>query len=144
MQENNKFQHYKNGNRSHYKFLQINGSNADFTTKLEELKEMVNTNKSEIILISESNAETNDKKKMDLRNKEFPNYKFEDKLVTGNEKARSTIMIHNSIDHIRFKKFEDPLNSTTCIKIKDGSKKIWLKGTLFSHPGGAKVQYSGG
>ena len=86
---------------------------------------MVNTNKSEIILISESNAEINDKKKMDLRNKEFPNYKFEDKLVTGNEKARSTIMIHNSIDHIRFKKFEDPLNSTTCIKIKDGSNK-WV------------------
>ena len=50
------------GNKQHYKFLQINGSNADFATKIEELKEMINTNKSEMNLISESNTEVNDKK----------------------------------------------------------------------------------
>ena len=33
----NKTQHCLNGNRSHIKFLQLNGSNADFQTKIMEL-----------------------------------------------------------------------------------------------------------
>ena len=46
-----------NGNRSHYKILQLNGSNADFCSKLTELQTTINTCKSEIIIISEANAE---------------------------------------------------------------------------------------
>ena len=117
--------HKLNGNRSHYKILQINGSNADFNTKLIELKDTINENQSEVILISESNADVSNDLKMLQRSKEFPDYKFEDKLVDGNKFARNTVMIHKNLQHKRLPQFEDNLNSTTVIKFKDGKSK-WV------------------
>ena len=121
----NKSQHIINGNRSHYNFLQLNGSNANFMTKSEELKEMIYNNKSEIMIISEYNAEVHNINKMQDRQKEFGNFNFEDKLVDGNNKGRNTIMIHKDITYKRLYKFEDPLNSTTVIKANDGDNK-WV------------------
>merc|ERR1711954_227857 len=50
----NKIAHVTFGNKtkSHYKIIQINTSNADFCTKLHELKSTINSNMSEIIIIS--------------------------------------------------------------------------------------------
>ena len=59
------------------------------------------------------------------RSKNFPNYNFEDKIVLGNEKARNTIMISKKLQYIRLKQYEDPLNSSTFIKFKDGRTK-WV------------------
>ena len=70
----NKTQHTLNGNISHYKILQINGSNADFSSKITELQTTINTSKSYIIIISESNSEVEDSKLMEERNKAFENY----------------------------------------------------------------------
>ena len=73
-EKRNRNLHTLNGNRTHYKILQINSSNADFNSKLIELEDTINENKSEIILISESNADVGDQKKMLERSKKFANY----------------------------------------------------------------------
>ena len=63
----NKTSHTKNGNKQmHYKILQINSSNANFCSKLRELKVTININMAQIIIISESNAEIDDNEKMPL------------------------------------------------------------------------------
>ena len=49
---------------------------------------MINDHKSDIILISEANADVEDADKMTARAKMFPDFDFEDKLVLGNKKAR--------------------------------------------------------
>ena len=91
-EKSNKIAHTTNGNRSHYKIMQVNSSNANFCSKLPELEAMINNNKSDIIVISEANAEIKDKDKMEERQKAFPQFNFEDKEIENNDKARCTIM----------------------------------------------------
>ena len=122
---NNKEAHSLNGNRSHYKIMQLNGSNANFCSKLPELECMINNFKSDVIIISEANAEITDEKKMEERSKAFPEYKFEDKQVTNNDRARCTIMLRKSIKHERLSKYEDTMNSSVAVCIKDGDSK-WI------------------
>merc|ERR1711954_552990 len=123
--QRNKKQHIENGNISHYKILQVNGSHADFCTKITELQTTINTNKSDIIIISESNMEVENEKLIEERAKAFENYNFEDKLVDGNPKARCTLMISKFITYERLKQYEDNLNSSIAIKAKDGTNK-WI------------------
>ena len=117
--------HSTNGNVNHYKIMQINSSNSDFKTKIPELTAMIHENKSDIIVISKANSETNDPERMTLREKSFPNFNFEDKLVNGETKARCCIMINRDIKHEKLAKYEDPLNSSIAIRVKDGNSK-WL------------------
>ena len=109
----------------HYKVLQINGSNADFGTKLTELQTTINSNKSEIVIISEANSEVDDPEQMEARRKAFPSFSFEDKTVTGNPKARCTVMVGNHIKYKRLIKYEDPLNSSIALRVKDGCNR-WI------------------
>ena len=55
----------------------------------------------------------------------FPDFSFEDKTVTGNPKARCTVMVGNHIKYERLNKYKNPLNSSIEIWVKDGSNK-WL------------------
>lgn len=71
-------------------------------------------------MISESNAEMDDAKKLEERSNAFPNFNFEDKLVDGNPKARNKIMIAKHLEYKMVKKYENSKNSFTYIKIKDG------------------------
>ena len=63
---------------------------------------------------------------MEERKKAFPNFKFEDKLVTGNDKARCTVMVTKNIQHKRVEKYEDLLNSTVAIKVIKNSNQRWF------------------
>ena len=53
------------------------------------------------------------------RAKAFENYNFEDKLVDGNPKARCTIMVSKHITYERLKNYEDNLNSSVAIRVRD-------------------------
>ena len=53
----NKVMHTLQGNKKHYKILQLNSSNADFNSKLHELRSTINFNEADIVIISESNFE---------------------------------------------------------------------------------------
>ena len=73
----NKLMHALEGNKKHYKILQINSSNADFNSKLHELRATVNDNEADIVIVSESNFECGDDEKTDTRQSHFPDFSFE-------------------------------------------------------------------
>ena len=85
--------HTKNGNKviNKYRILQLNTSNCDFNTKLVELRATIDDKDADIIIISESNSEVEDTEKINDRQKAFPEYKFLDKLVPNNKKARCAL-----------------------------------------------------
>ena len=69
----NKTAHTTNGNTMHYKVMQVNSSNCDFNSKLNELRSMIDQHKSEILLISEANTDVDDKDKWMKELKRSPN-----------------------------------------------------------------------
>ena len=123
-QNKNKVAHTTNGNVTHYKILQINSSNCDFNKKLVELRAMINEHKSDIVLISEANADVEDSVKMTARAKMFPDFHIEDKLVTGNKRARCSVMVSTEIEYQRVKRYEDDVNSTLVVKVMEESRNL--------------------
>ena len=107
----------------------MNGLNSEkisnFNSKLPELRSTVDTNNSDIVIVSEANFDLDDQDKYDEREKIFPDYNFIDKEVTGNRKARLTLMVKKPIKFGRISKYEDNENSTATIRVKDGHNK-WL------------------
>lgn len=116
---------YGNRNKSHYKVLKINSSNVDFCSKLHKLQSTINSNLSEIIIISESTPEITNPVKMDKRKNFFKEINFEDKIIPGFDRSRLTIMIHKNIKYTRFPEYEDQKNTSVAIKVKDGKGK-WV------------------
>ena len=108
---------------SHIKVLQLNSSNADFETKSLELRTTVNYNKSDVVLISESNMDTKSQEKLDNRAKDFPDYKFMDKTIDGHSKARMTVMVSNDTKFERLEKLEDNINPLIVFRVKDAKNK---------------------
>ena len=121
---NNKAQ-YSLTNISHCEVLHVNASNSDFCTKIPELTATINDNMSNTVLISKANVEVDEPKKMEERAKAFPEYHFEDKLVTGKRKARCSVMISKELEYEGVKRYEDKINSTLIIRIRDSSNK-WV------------------
>ena len=74
--------------------MQINTSSADFCTKIEELQHIVNENKSQFVLISEANIKVSNHENLDAKKSQFADFKFEDKVIDNNEKARVSVMVH--------------------------------------------------
>ena len=67
------------GNKSMYRIMKLNASNSDFITKIPELRATIDSNNTEIVIISESNAEVDNPERSLTRSKAFPDFKFEDK-----------------------------------------------------------------
>ena len=119
--------HTKNGNRTDnkYRILQLNTSNCEFNSKLVELRATIDDKSADIIIVSESNSEVDDNIKMDDWQKAFPEYKFVDKLVPNNKRARCSLMIRNEIEYERLPKYQDTNNSSIAVRIRDGDSN-WL------------------
>ena len=69
---NNKVTHILNGNITN--ILQINTSNADWTTKQLELITTINDNSADITVILEANNETENNERNKIRNVTFKDY----------------------------------------------------------------------
>ena len=61
--------------------IQINCSNSNFNTKLDELAVTIKEQKADLIIISESNMEVLDPDKTLARASKFLNFKIEDKVI---------------------------------------------------------------
>ena len=83
--------HSRNGNSTmidrNLVFLQLNYSHCNFATKIEELRVTIFENKADIVVISESNYDTEDEDVKKLRESKFPEFQFVDKLTAGNKVA---------------------------------------------------------
>merc|ERR1711954_578915 len=94
---NNKETHSINGNpkilKDDIKIIQVNASNANFTTKVEELQVIIDKTKADIVIVSEANMEIKNKDKITERESKFTEFKIEDKIIGDNSKARLTMMI---------------------------------------------------
>ena len=77
--------------------LQLNYSNCNFATKIEELKITIHENKADIVILSESNIDTNNLELMTPRQTKFPEFKFKDKVTANIPKARVSIMVKNDL-----------------------------------------------
>merc|ERR1712081_3216 len=120
---NNKKAHSKNGNpeilKDDIKIIQINASNANFTTKIEELQVTIDKTKADIVIISEANVEVKNKDKMTERESKFTEFNIVDKTIGNNDKARVSMMISKKIKFKRVHEMEDDENPTIVIKIKE-------------------------
>ena len=76
--ELNKHVHALNGNieiiNRDIIILQLNTSNSNFISKIEDLKITVNENNADVVMISESNMDTDNPEMITLRETKFPNY----------------------------------------------------------------------
>ena len=97
--------------------IQLNTSNTDWDSKATELISTIVTNKADVCIVSESNAEINKPDKMTFRENMFNEYNIEDKTIKNQHKARVSIIINKKIKYTRCINLEDGNNSTIVIKI---------------------------
>merc|ERR1711954_398742 len=81
----NKNMHNTNGNnevlRDDIQVIEVNASNANFTTKIEELQVIVDKTKADIAIISKANTEVKNDIKMTERESKFTAYNIIDKVI---------------------------------------------------------------
>ena len=120
---NNKKTHAINGNpeilNKQINIIQINSSNANFNSKLEELVVTMERQKADVCVISESNMEHSNPVKMTERKSKFPQYNIVDKIISNHDKARVSVLIHKEIKFTRLVDLEDDENPMILIKIKE-------------------------
>ena len=125
--QNNKLAHSVNGNplilSKKINILQLNASNSDFNSKIDELITTVDRLKGDIVIISESNMDDKDKKKLLERSNKFPDFQIVDKLITGVDKARVTILVKKDIKFTRLNVYEDDTNPRILLKIREKKGK---------------------
>ena len=103
--------------------LQLNCSNSNFMTKKEELDVTIESNKADIVVVSESNMDTTDQKLLDERQSKFPTFRFVDKVIQPFPKARLTIMVHHDVPFERAEEYEDQVNPMASIRIRESRNK---------------------
>ena len=124
----NKSMHSKFGNRrimkpkTHYKILQINTGNGAFSSSRDRLKQTVEENIPDLVIISESNMERSEPN----LNLDFEGYYFENNFMSHMNTSRITVMIKSGISYERIKSLEENDLSTIVIKIKLNNKKIFI------------------
>ena len=98
----NKEIHSINGN-IHLKYINWNKGNSKLENKINSLQDIITRYKPDIVAIQELNY-TNDQ---DLADVSIPNYKWEmDALLQKNGRARSALLVHESLRYVRRKDLE--------------------------------------
>ena len=81
--------------------LLVNTGNGKWAKSNSTLKLLVRQNNPDIVIISESNFDKDNKTLNHTRNTDFKEYAFEDKFLPGCPYARMTIMIRTTINYSR-------------------------------------------
>ena len=115
----NKRNHTINGNNDilskNLNLIQINSSNSNFISKLDELEITIERQHADIVIISEANMNTVNATEMAQRENKFPHYKFFDKTTDNNPVARLTVMVHEEVSVVRAHEYEDDENPFLCL-----------------------------
>ena len=122
----NKRMHALNGNRfakpkikSHFKIAHINKGNSNFPTKLNNILNLIEDDRPDILMISEANMESNEPS---VKN-HLKGYNIEKKLLGNQNVARMIVMVKSDITYERLYGFENDINSMMTLKIKNSNKK---------------------
>ena len=125
----NKHMHSLHGNiktiDDNFSILQINTSNANWSTKKDELLSTIIEHNADVTIVSEANPELNDQIKMTERTAMFKNYNLEDKPLNNSDKSRVSIIVKKGIEYKRMTDCETDDNSTIILKFKEAHSK-WL------------------
>ena len=78
------------------RLLQLNSSNADWSTKQDELLSTIVDNEAELTVVSEANLEVYDNNKTATTNSKFKEYKIESKTLAGQNKARVAVVLQKT------------------------------------------------
>ena len=92
----NKNQHAHNGNGTNIDtttVLKLNTVNGLIGNSLDRIKSAIEETKAKIIFLSESNFDSSCPGQHLLRDKAFPGYVFEDKILSGSPIARISVLI---------------------------------------------------
>ena len=73
--------------------LQLNASILDFHTKIDDILDTTDRNKTDIVAISESNRVFDDLVKVAERDTKFLRFSLEDKLIDVEDNEKPTIVI---------------------------------------------------
>ena len=114
-----------NGNieYSDVKLLQLNTGNGKWVTNNSLLLKTIDQFDPDIIAISEANMHIYDNDTCRLRRNTFKHYMFSDKISTGAQHSRLTVMIKEHLEVQRLTRLENNINPSIVIKVKTGSRK---------------------
>ena len=122
----NKIQHSYNGNIDHVDdlcILQINTGNGTSKCNDDKLRYTVEDTKAKLVIVSESNIDTNNLELMDRRAKNFPGFRFFDKTLPGSTNARLSIYVSKELEVERMSDLENNINSTAVLRIRRKRRK---------------------
>ena len=127
---NNKLMHIYNGN---LKFLHLNKANSNILTKLDLVKNLIQTEEAKVISLVESNVNLNEPDQVSP----ITNFKFEHKVIKANNitgaMARTTLAIHNSISYTRLYDLEHDCNSLIWVKIRVHTRDVLVMSGYRQH-----------
>ena len=115
---------YGNKNKNNnLKLYHWNKGSANFNNKLNEIKNLINTNKPDVLNLAEANININDNN----FSNNFYDYKIETtKMASVTNIARSSLLIKKSIPYKRRHDLEDTITSTIWIEISIPKSKSML------------------
>ena len=121
----NKLMHTTNGNTvfSDFNVIQLNSGNGKWTNNDNLLMASIEKHAPDIVVISESNVNTNDDKMITARRSRFKDFTFLDKVFQGTHNARLTVMVRNKYEFERKVNLENEINPTMVITIKTSSRR---------------------
>ena len=122
----NRLMHARNGNRAnnkkqkcHIKTLIVNKGSSNYSTNKNVLINLVETEKPDIMIVSEANLEI-DNKTLDI---DFKNHKVESKYLGNSDLARIMVLVHKSITYERMTKLETEDNAMIVLRVKTATNK---------------------
>ncbi len=123
-QQHNKSQHCTLGNKNTgLKLAHWNKGNSHFTTKLHEIKHILDRHKPQILSLSEANI----KHDIDHQTYQLHNYNIETALMAHDTGiARTAILIDNNLNYTRRHDLEDKNTSTVWLEVKIPNTKSIL------------------
>jgi len=120
--KHNRVMHALNGNpdilNKQITIIQVNSLNANFDMNIYELIVTTESHKADIVVISESNIDTNNPIKMTERANKFARFTIINKIIPPHDKYGITLMIDNDIKFTCTTQHEDTENPMIVVKIK--------------------------
>ena len=105
------------------KIMSVNKGNSEINTKIDQLNNMIQVHNPDIFAINEINIKLSDT----VTKNQFPGYTLEvDSLGKTNDRARTGVLIKNTITYKRRKDLEQHGSAIVWLQIKSKEKKQFL------------------
>ena len=118
------------------KLLQLNTGNGFCKKSQETLLNIINTSKSSIIFVSESNSQLDKPVIMSKQKRLFNEFNIEDKAWVGYNLSRVSFYIRKNIQYKRRTDLENNINSTIVIEVKRSKgQRVFIIGSYLQWRG---------